>query len=191
MRASGVPIDELRQKYQADPGSLSLDEIEAIAKYKKIVGTPAATQGKVAAVKKKQRGRPKKPLPIPVEVDNIYRVALDQLKARQANGEKLTGADYAFLDKMAAADTQKANAAMTREIVQGSIDKKLQFARIKSFHVLSDLLDNPTREDVRMQAALALKKWADDEEPPQEPVKFTVVKPSEVPPKIVPIQAKA
>ena len=38
MKASSIPIDDLRRKYQADPGSLTVDEVEAIARYKKIVG---------------------------------------------------------------------------------------------------------------------------------------------------------
>ncbi len=124
------------------------------------------------------------------QVDLIYRTALLEIVKRQAAGDKLTGADYAFLEKVTNAESEKKSAFGTREVVQGSIDKQVQFARIKSFHKLNHLLDNSKRDDVCLQAALALKKWADEEEPPSEAVTFTVVKPNEVK-KIVPINSKS
>ena len=66
MKASSIPIDDLRRKYQADPGSLTVDEVEAIARYKKIVGM--SEKPKAA---KKPAGKSKRIS----EVDEVARMA--------------------------------------------------------------------------------------------------------------------
>ena len=67
MKASEIPIDDLQRKYQADPGSLTVDEVEAIARYKKIVGM----NEKPTKAAKKPAGKSKRIS----EVDEVARMA--------------------------------------------------------------------------------------------------------------------
>ncbi len=200
MRATDIPIDDLRRKYAADPGSLTVDELSAIEKFKKIYkqNTPATPEKKTVTKTGKKCGRPAKPKTLEERIEAQRQRDLDSIDTKLDNNISLTASDRKMQADMLESVASQKSVAAVREIVQGSIDKRLQLARVKSFHVLYDMLDNSKREDVRIQAALALKKWADDEEPAPEGYTFVEAHPErenvthifEADKKSVPIKAK-
>ena len=109
----------------------------------------------------RKRGRP---LPVDQRIAKIRHNELCLLEAKQATGEKLTGADHAFLREVIAAEAESRSIFGTRELVQESLEKRLQLARLQVFDVYIDLVRNG-KGIARLQAAGALKQWADEECP--------------------------
>ena len=106
-------------------------------------------------------------LSVTEQVAAIQKEALQQIRNRQAKREKLTAADYTFLEKMLLAETVSKSPVQVRQIVQEDINAQLQQSRVSAYHRLVQLLDSK-REDVALQAAIRLREWADEEEPPPE-----------------------
>ena len=82
-----------------------------------------------SALKKPKRGRPGNPR---ILADKIERQALQDIDARQAKGEKLTGADYAFLEKMKLATApQKPTASNILQFPEQNETWAQRLARLK------------------------------------------------------------
>ena len=188
MRASDVPIDDLRRKYQDDPGSLTLEELEALARYKKLVTAPAAStpaavksRGKPLTKKQKLAARRadarKKRETLASKFDRIMRRDFDLIEAKQDRGETLTASDRNAMQEYIARQTAGKSVVQKTEIVQISIEKALPMARRKAFDVLTRLLETSTRDDVRLNAAVKLKEWSDSEQPAEEPYTLAAANP--------------
>jgi len=180
MRALDVPVDELRRKYQADPGSLTVDEYEALTRYKKLVATPAAAAKKSGPTPPKRKPGRKRRESLIQRAERLRIADLDLIESKQSRGENLTESDRKSLREIIATTAAPATVKKTHELVQGSIEKALHLARLKAFHRLVELIDS-RREDVSLQASIALKAWADAEEPAAEPYTLADAQPKSAP----------
>lgn len=153
MRASDVPIADLIEKARADEGSLSIDEIEALERYKRLT----AKKSDVKPRKAKRRGRPES---VEKSIERIRKTELAQLQDKQARGETLTAANYAFIREVLAAEADKKNGA---KVGPGDpLEKRLAAAKIEAFDHLLDLM-RTGRGTSRLEAAKTLKLWAQEE----------------------------
>ena len=191
MRASDVPIDDLRRKYQADPGSLTLDEYEALSKVKKLISTPAASvpaaaksRGKKLTKTQKKANRRasaarQRELREPNEklLERIFKKSLVDIANRQDVDGRLSVADVKIMAEISKAEAIGKSLAATREIVQGSLEKQIQLAREEAFYTALIVMRTSKSGAERLNAAVFVKEWSDAEAPAEEPYVLAAANP--------------
>lgn len=178
MRASTIPIDDLRRKYQADPGSLTVDEFEAIAKYKKLVGAGQSPASKPPAVKKKP-GRKAKPKSLEERIYIQRQRDLDSIDAKLDANIPLTASDRKMQADMLEALASQKSKEETAALVRRAIERGLGPEKVSSIHELIRLRDSSPRDDVRMNCAKEIIKLHAMEAAPDDEFEVEPFDPSE------------
>lgn len=90
---------------------------------------------------------------------------MEKIHQRQERGEKLTGAEYAFLDKVKQANLEMAD--VSTEPVKLPLPQRLQAFKEKLFDSLCWVVEHSKSHLARVSAA-PLKSWAEQEDVPLE-----------------------
>ncbi len=124
--------------------------------------------------KKRGRGRPKKSLQI---AQKIERLMLEKLQERMENDQKLTAADYAFIEKVKQQEReQEPHAQQTAKV---ALAQRLQNYKETLFDSLCWVVENSKSHQARVVAAGHLRKWADESDYLMEPYEIEDAKPED------------
>lgn len=134
------------------------------------------------ARRKPKRGRPAKLRQL---AEKIERLTLEKILERQERGERLTAADYAFLEKVKQAELEHADATKVRPN-KPPLAERLQAFKENLFDSLCWVAENSKSHMARVTAAQTLKTWADDMEPPLEPYRIVEARPMDA--HVVPVR---
>jgi len=126
--------------------------------------------------KKSKRGRPTELRRL---AERIERLILEKLLERQQRGEKLTAADYAFLEKIKQATLEKAGAVKAPE-TKLPLGERLQASKEDLFDSLTWVAAHSKSRMARVQAAHELKQWANEEYHPLPLPKLVRARPQDV-----------
>ena len=132
---------------------------------------------KESAPQKPKRGRPTKIRQI---VARVERQGLEQLLERQSRGEKLTGAEYTFLERMKQSNMDKAASKKKTLPAKLPLSDRLQASKEAAFESLCCVMEHSKSHMARVQAAQAVKEWAAETEPLPEPLTFVRINPEDL-----------
>ena len=137
--------------------------------------TPPVTE---SAPQKPKRGRPPKMRQM---LEEIELDAVEQLRERLKRGEKLTGADYWFIERTKQATVEQADASKKNaQPAKLPLAERLQESKEVAFESLRCVMEHSKSDMARVSAAQTVEEWADQEEPPLEPYKFVLARPQDV-----------
>ncbi len=116
--------------------------------------------------------------PLETSIDQTYSEIVHKIRERVRNGEKVTGEELKLLERMKQMSLAETNASSARVIAQDQINVTLQVSRPKALSAALEILDDKQAPAaVRLNAAIFLRTWSDEEEPPEEPIEIEIINP--------------